>query len=334
MKTARILPLLVAASMLGACEFVGNGLVPSVTGEAAGTGPAQIVPLDESELGQPSGTSAGVRIAQFHSDLTQIQQAATQQLQRAKQLQADMDTSADNYRIAVSTIKPSSQDAAVTKASEDGWHTAQRQLQQISTKLDQANKLSAEVEQNAASATGLLQSIREAGGASDATEADHRQLQLLEESTSGTSGSLDQLLARLRQDTPRRSEFLDTERTRLAQLTPAPAPADTAAAAEPSANRPFVVIPFHDPAVDYREQLYDAVSTALERWPEATFDLVAVAPAAGTAEEAARNAEAARADREQVRASLQRMGLPAERVRVSEATDPDIQGNEVRLYLR
>jgi hypothetical protein len=94
-----------------------------------------------------------------------------------------------------------------------------------------------------------------------------------------------------------------------------------------TAGRPYVVIPFKDPAIDYQQSLYDAVSAALERWPEATFDLVAVAPAA-------ESIEAARADMEQVKASLQSMGLPAERVSTRELTDPGIQGNEVRLYLR
>jgi hypothetical protein len=326
MKTSRILPLLVAASMLGACEFVGNGLVPSVTGEAADGAPqpAQIVPLDESELGEPSGTSAGVRIAQLRSDLTQLQQTTIQQLQRAKQLRAGMETKADNYRTAVSTIKPASQDPAAMRASQAGWQIAQAQLQGMSADLDQMNGLSAEVEKSAASAADLLQSIREANGASDATDVDHQQLQLLEKSAGDTAASLDQLRESLRQEVPPRSEFLETQRTRLAQLAPSPA---AVASAELSARQPFVVIPFKDPAVDYQQPLYDAVSTALERWPEVAFDLVAVAPAA-------ESAEAARADMEKVRASLQGMGLPPERVSVSEITDPSVQSNEVRLYVR
>ena len=58
-----------------------------------------------------------------------------------------------------------------------------------------------------------------------------------------------------------------------------------------------------------------------------TFWTVTLAPAA-------ESAEAARADMEKVRTSLQGMGLPPERVSVSEATDPTVQGNEVRLYVR
>jgi hypothetical protein len=61
---------------------------------------------------------------------------------------------------------------------------------------------------------------------------------------------------------------------------------------------------------------------------------VAVAPAGGTPEQIALNSKAARADMEQVQRSLLDMGLPADRVSATETTDPKIEINEVRLYVR
>jgi hypothetical protein len=95
-----------------------------------------------------------------------------------------------------------------------------------------------------------------------------------------------------------------------------------------ASGRPFVVISFDNPGVEYEQQLYEAVSAALARSPEVGFDLVAVAP------DGVSNAEAARESMDRVRSSLLNMGLPADRVSISQLTDPSVQGNEVRLYVR
>jgi hypothetical protein len=99
-------------------------------------------------------------------------------------------------------------------------------------------------------------------------------------------------------------------------------------------GHPFVVIRFDQPGLEYRERLYEAVNAALARSPGVAFDLVAVAPAGGTPEQIALNSKAARADMEQVQRSLLDMGLPADRVSATETTDPKIEINEVRLYVR
>ncbi|NJO32411.1 MAG: hypothetical protein HC869_04060, partial [Rhodospirillales bacterium] len=101
-----------------------------------------------------------------------------------------------------------------------------------------------------------------------------------------------------------------------------------------ASGRPFVVIRFDNPGVEYEQQLYEAVSAALARAPDVAFDLVAVAPAFGTSEEITSNSEAARQSMESVRNSLLNMGLPADRVSVSQLSDPAVQSNEVRLYVR
>ena len=170
MNKLSVLLLLAAASTLGACEFVGSALAPSVTGgPGAGTAiqPAAIVPLDPSKLGAPSGTSAGVRITQHRSDLAQLQQAAVQQVQRARQLQADMDASVAGYQIAVGTISPSQPGASVSDASAGAWRNAQGHLQTISATLDQMSALSTEVAKNVAYAAFLQQSIRMRSHAQD-----------------------------------------------------------------------------------------------------------------------------------------------------------------------
>ena len=116
--------------------------------------------------------------------------------------------------------------------------------------------------------------------------------------------------------------------TAAASAAPQPAPsspAPQAAAIAPSETRkPFVVIRFERPDPDYSEALYDAVSGALKRRPNASFDLVAVT----------RDADAARRNLQRVMRSLSDMGLPAERLSLSAAAAADDGTNEVWIYLR
>jgi len=361
MRKFGVAALLVVASALSACEFAGSALAPSVTGRAPGAGqPAPIVPLDASKLGTPSGTSAGLRIGQFRSDLAQLQQSAAAQVERGRQLQADMDANVSGYQAAVGTMKDGTQPADAAGARQ----SAQAQLRAVSTTLDQMNDLSGAVAKNVTYAAYLLESIRAAGNAPDAVEEDHRQLQVLEEATAQTSMSLDRLLNALRQEVLRQSHFLGTEGAKLAQMAPAtgvaanagisvqppalqpltqepepqpapqPAPPAGPAGAGLATGRPFVVIPFHDPAVQYEQQLYEAVNAALARSPNVAFDLVAVTPAAATPDEAALNSEAAQANADKVMRSLLDMGLPADRISMTQMTDPNVQRNEVHLYVR
>ena len=93
------------------------------------------------------------------------------------------------------------------------------------------------------------------------------------------------------------------------------------------------MIRFDRSNVAYDQALYSAVSRTLERRPSATFELVAVAPASGGAARVALNSNKARRNAESVMRSLQRMGLPPQRIAVSARTSQAAQSNEVHLYL-
>jgi len=99
-------------------------------------------------------------------------------------------------------------------------------------------------------------------------------------------------------------------------------------------GRPLVVIRFDRPDVQYQQPLYQAVSQALARRPNAGFDLVAVAPSSGGTAQVALNSNMAQRDADQVLRSLISMGLSPDRVSMSSATSPNAQVNEVHLYVR
>jgi hypothetical protein len=96
----------------------------------------------------------------------------------------------------------------------------------------------------------------------------------------------------------------------------------------------MVVIRFDRPNVQYEQPLYSAVSRALERRPDAFFDVVAVSPQASNTGRAALDTNAARRNAQGVLRALTDMGLPTSRVALSATTAADAQTNEVRIFVR
>ena len=94
------------------------------------------------------------------------------------------------------------------------------------------------------------------------------------------------------------------------------------------------LIRFDRPNVQYEQPLYSAVSRALERRPDAFFDVVAVSPQASNTGRAALDTNAARRNAQGVLRALTDMGLPTSRVALSATTAADAQTNEVRIFVR
>jgi hypothetical protein len=203
----------------------------------------------------------------------------------------------------------------------------------------------------------ILESAKAAYAIPGAVDEDHRQLDQLQSDVKHASALVDQLVGAISEDISRQSTYLSNERTNLVSLSAAikngelygqrlangafsPTPAVAALPAPASAlsggteRQPLVVIRFNRPNVSYEQALYSAVSRALERRPDAAFDLVAVAPRSGTSAQVAHNTDASKHNVEAVLNSLTGMGLPAERVSLSATTSASVQSDEVQIYVR
>ena len=209
----------------------------------------------------------------------------------------------------------------------------------------------------------LLETTRATYGLSGAVEEDHRQLSVLEDDVNRTVALVDRLLNELNDDVTRQTNYLINERRNLTTLSLAikngemlgsnlanrafdssvpliSSPSSSrnvttpSAPADLAARRPLVVIRFDRADVEYQQALYSAVNSALERRPQAVFDLVAVAPSRGSAAQAAASTTAARRNAENVLRSLNNMGLPASRVSMSAMSSATAQTSEVHLYVR
>lgn len=109
----------------------------------------------------------------------------------------------------------------------------------------------------------------------------------------------------------------------------------SAAAAPPlSKPRPLVKIRFDRPDVAYEQPVYMAMSEALDRYPQARFELVAVHPSVGNAAQIAIESSRARRSAEKVLRTLTEMGLPMDRVDLSYTPSPDAKSSEVHIYIR
>ncbi|MBI1273242.1 MAG: hypothetical protein GC131_04055 [Alphaproteobacteria bacterium] len=106
------------------------------------------------------------------------------------------------------------------------------------------------------------------------------------------------------------------------------------AAVAPSAGKLLVLVRFNKPVVQYEQQLAQAVSTTLDRRPNADFTIVAVTPSSGDSSDLARASEVAQRNAETIKRSLMQLGLSSTRIAVANTQAASAQSPEVHVYVR
>lgn len=251
---------------------------------------------------------------------------------------------------------------------------AEASLENLGSSVATLNQLAAEAATTSSEASYLLEAVRAAYGLSGAIEEDHVRLSELEDAINNTVVIIERLLNNVNDDITRTTTYLSSERNNLRTLALAVSNGDlygkslsnrpfssVATAYEASADatmsatnlaasssytaqpraasplmgpRPLVKIKFDRTDVEYEEPVYVAVNEALQRYPDARFDLVAVHPTNGNAAEVAIESTRARRNAEKVLRTLTQMGLPLDRIDLSHKQSADAGSNEVHLYIR
>lgn len=308
----------------------------------------------------PTGTFVGGKIQQLRQDLSSLQNAISQHNGELQQIRNQMVQHSQGYHGIVAAINARLQ-VGTTPGNPvlvQQWNEAQAELDRLSNDVNNMNGLGNKAAADSAMAAYLLESTRAAYGLSGAVDEDHRQLAILEDEVNRTVVLIDRLLNELSEDVRRQTEYVGRERGNLQTLSlaikngelygaslanrayqsSAPFPGRAAADGTPTAGgrggRPLVVIRFDRPDVEYEQALYSAVSRALERRPEAAFDVVAVTPQEGGPAKVALKTNKARRHAQDVLRSLSSMGLPPDRVNLSATTSANVSSNEVRVYVR
>lgn len=306
---------------------------------------------------RPTGTFVGKKVGEMYTDLRKLQDKVARLTDSTQQLRADTAAISQRYHSVVATINAKLQVGTTpgNPVMVQQWNEAQAQLEQIAATLPRLNRLSNDSAAEAAMAGYMLDTVRATYSVSGAIDEDHDQLRLLEDSVNRTVVVIDRVLNELSEDVSRQSTYVSNERSNLSAMLLAVkngelygtslanrAFAQTQALASASAqapgplpgDRPLVVIRFDRDDVPYQQALYNAVSRALERRPNASFDLVAVSPRSGTPAQVALNSTAAKRHAEAVLRSLADMGLPPNRIKLSATTAEDALSNEVHIYVR
>lgn len=110
-------------------------------------------------------------------------------------------------------------------------------------------------------------------------------------------------------------------------------PMQQPAMAAPAEQRPLVKIRFDRSDVDFEQPLYMAVNEVLNRYPEASFNVVALHSSAGGAAETAIESTRSRRNAQKVIRTLSQIGVGEGKIGVSYDQSPDVDANEVHVYI-
>ena len=314
-----------------------------------------------------SNTAVGQRVARMREDVQRLQTGVSGNSQSLQQLRSSTVQTSGRYYTLVGGINARLQVGTTpgNPVLQGQWQEANQELDRIAAEIGRMTALSNQVASDAALAAFLLESVRAAYSLSGAIEDDHRALAQLEDDVNRTVVSIDRMLNELSEDVSRQSAYISRERSNLVTLAVAIKNGElygtglgnrafTAAAAEPTAQgaaargaqsqqqsaaaqadrRPLVVIRFDKANPTYEQALYTAVNRAIERKPDARFDVVAVAPTKGNQAQVALATTNSKKNAETVMRSLTNMGLPADRVKLSSRTSGNVQNNEVQVFVR
>jgi len=349
---------------LGGCSFASDALFPSFSSDTSESAAAVAAPPPPTESSAGTlfsstpvpapvastsyrGTTAvGQRVEQFRGEFEQLKANASTHGQQFNTARSQTVANANAYNAAVGAIRARLQIGTTPGNPEllALWQEAQSQLTASDGDLSIMNQLSSLVASDAGAAGYLLDNVRSAFTLSGAVDEDHRQLRMLEDELGQTNIVIDRLLQGLNNDISRQQQFITNERNGLVDLAAGinvggmyVAGGSTAAHARQIApastpasftdRKPLVVIRFDKADVAYEPALYQALSRALERRPDAVFDLVAVSPSGG-------NTNAARRNAENVMRSMTNMGLPSEQVIMASMNNPSATTAEVHIYVR
>ena len=305
--------------------------------------------------GADTGTFVGKKVVELRGELGRLQNSISVNNGRLQELRAIMVQNSQVYHGTVSAVNTRLQ-VGTTPGNPilvQQFNAAQSTLDRLASDITEMNQLANGVAADSTMSAYLSESTRAAFGVSGAVDEDHAQLAILEDEVNRTVVLIERLLKEITDDLRRQTNYVASERSNLnllatgiksgeiygaslinSAMASAGAGATRATATDTTGRRPLVVIRFDKPNVPFEQALYNAVRRVLERRPDATFDLVAVAPAAGGPATVALNSNKARRYSESVLRALTEMGLPPTRVAVSAKTSGAAKANEIHLYLR
>jgi hypothetical protein len=308
------------------------------------SGAALISPI-RIEPGVNTGTGVSNTIAGLRAQMVTVGGHVGQNAQRLAGLRAQNAQASSTYQEAKAHITARLQ-AGTTRGNPElvaQWNSAQAALDLLTTNINAMGTLGTEISGDASAAHATLDQIGQTLSLPGAVDEDHRQLSVLEDETRQTIVVIERLLRDVSDNVRRQTTYVANERANLTALAgaikngelygagDAPGPVPVAFS---NSSEPLVVIRFDRPNVDYQQILYAALNQALQSRPQAAFAVVAVAPTRGSVAAVQSAQTAAKRHAQDVMRSIADMGVPASRLAVASATDPNATASEVRVFVR
>jgi hypothetical protein len=334
----------------------------------------QAFPIVPPIPGVSTGTEVGQKVEQIRNDLMNLQSNVQANSERFRNLKLQTEFLSQGYHGLVAAISARLQVGTTpgNPILIQQWNEAQAQLDKVNENISLLNNVATMTAANSSVANFMLESVKSTYNVSGAIDEDHRQLRVLEDDINRTIVMIERLLRELSGDVSRQVAYVNAERSNLTTMSlaikngelygmslgnrafysqpPAPIlppmggaagrpfdlmPPVAARVAVPElAGLPLITIRFDKPVVNYERELYAALSQALERKPDAQFQLIAVSPARGNSAFQALSSGNARKQADQVLRSLSDMGLRGDRVSLSMRSADGIDANEVQVFVR
>lgn len=347
---------------------VTNQPLPAALAGQVYTKPTQVETIRPQDLLQSyygtSDTMVSKKIGDIHRDLGNLQNNLAGISSRLSNLEKMNQARAADYYASTATISTQLQSGTTPGNPRllQKLANAQDSLDKLTRNVNDLNDLAIEITNSGSVASYLLEGARAAYGLTGAVEEDHVQLAQLEDGINNTIILIDRLQNNINDDITRTSAYLTTERSNLrtmslaisdgdllgkslssrpftssARTTDTVALATTAKADLPpsvSNPRPLVKIRFDRADVNYEQPVYMALNEAMQKYPNARFELVAVYPSEGNAAQVAIESTKSRRNAERVMRSMSQMGLAMDKVDISYASSADVSDNEVHIYVR
>ncbi len=306
---------------------------------------------------EPIQTYVGDRASEMRDEFTRLDDEIKQNSNLFNLLKANGISSAEVYHSTVAAISARLQ-IGTTPGNPillNQYERALTELAAVGSQGQEMVELGNQISLLSARISYLKDQTTSAKRLRGAVDEDHRKLSKLQDDIKRRGVDLTRLLENLNETIRRRDIYLAAERRRLTQLANAisvgeslgnglgtlnslPASNDENVINQDKrtdanlSGNPIAVIRIKGEESKFSQGLFGAVSAALERSPNASFTLVAVSSSKGNSSENAERAANAREEAGKIISSLISMGMPADRLSVTDLAVASVEDTEVRVY--
>ena len=311
---------------------------------------------------EPSGTFVGQKIPPLREDFDSVTEAFLIHRDSYEEIKNRVYGAATQFYGTVAAINTKLQ-LGTTPGNPvlvKQYDEAQTELKNIESYSREVNLLNQKVTADAGVVALLKSTINKTLRLAGAIDQDHRHLEVLEDDVEKIEVNIARIINEITEEVSRQSGFMRIENQNL--LTVAVAIRNGEAMGTGIRNRsflaaqaladagppdkqlevkrvnitglPLVVIRFDDPNIDYEKTLYDAIGITVDKKPDASFGLVAVAPIGKNEGETRINASKVKKYAERVLRSMVSFGMPSKKIALTAKTSGDVVVPEVHIFVQ